>query len=384
MTEDDSQLSRRNVLAGLGTIGVGGALVGAGTSAFFSDDKQFDDNQLVGGELAIVVDWRKKYDMGKGLRLIDVFPDSDGDGEQDDLDVDDFCDRYADIDEPLTDEKRSIIDYHTREITRGDETEETRPIIDLDDVKPGDCGKLQLSYHLCDNDGWVWFRTKNKVYDGELADEIDAVLWYDLDGDGHRGEDEPIIASGSLRDVLDELNDGTLLDAEPGETVEGACVELGKVDTGEIDEGDTFTFEDGDGEEVTIDIKEVEREEGEAVGFHWSSDRGICQVDVKGGPDTNTTTYDCQQKGWAYAPENLVNPNRERYEISNFTFYVCADDADVPVCYPASETNYIALEWCLPTDVGNEVQRDSVEFGFQFYTEQCRHNDAPENPWTNE
>ena len=45
-------------------------------------------------------------------------------------------------------------------------------------------------------------------------------------------------------------------------------------------------------------------------------------------------------------------------------------------CFINSNTAYIGLEWWLPVDHGNEVQGDSVEFDFGFYTEQCRHNDG--------
>ena len=41
-------------------------------------------------------------------------------------------------------------------------------------------------------------------------------------------------------------------------------------------------------------------------------------------------------------------------------------------------TQCIGFEWCLPTDVGNEVQTDSVAFDLGFYAEQFRHNDSPD------
>jgi Mg-chelatase subunit ChlD len=41
-------------------------------------------------------------------------------------------------------------------------------------------------------------------------------------------------------------------------------------------------------------------------------------------------------------------------------------------------TQCVGFEWCLPTDVGNEVQTDSVAFDLGFYAEQFRHNDDPQ------
>jgi len=49
---------------------------------------------------------------------------------------------------------------------------------------------------------------------------------------------------------------------------------------------------------------------------------------------------------------------------------------DADGCFPNSTTAYIGFEWWVPTDVGNEIQGDSVSFDLGFYTEQCRHNDG--------
>jgi predicted ribosomally synthesized peptide with SipW-like signal peptide len=46
-------------------------------------------------------------------------------------------------------------------------------------------------------------------------------------------------------------------------------------------------------------------------------------------------------------------------------------------CYSAApDVHYVAFQWWLPIDHGNEVQTDSVTFDLGFYTEQCRHNDG--------
>ena len=45
----------------------------------------------------------------------------------------------------------------------------------------------------------------------------------------------------------------------------------------------------------------------------------------------------------------------------------------------AAET-CLCFEWEVPTDVGNEIQTDSVTFDFEFYAEQARHNDGTLNP----
>jgi predicted ribosomally synthesized peptide with SipW-like signal peptide len=44
----------------------------------------------------------------------------------------------------------------------------------------------------------------------------------------------------------------------------------------------------------------------------------------------------------------------------------------------------VCFEWEVPVEVGNEIQTDSVEFDFEFYAEQSRHNDGTHNPCVDE
>ncbi|MFT4931508.1 MAG: putative ribosomally synthesized peptide with SipW-like signal peptide [Natronomonas sp.] len=63
MTDNNGniELSRRKVLAGLGTIGLASAGAGLGTSAYFSDVETFSNNSLVAGSLDMKVDWEEHY-----------------------------------------------------------------------------------------------------------------------------------------------------------------------------------------------------------------------------------------------------------------------------------------------------------------------------------
>jgi hypothetical protein len=53
-----------------------------------------------------------------------------------------------------------------------------------------------------------------------------------------------------------------------------------------------------------------------------------------------------------------------------------APDSDGRDCFDPGVTYYIGFGWWLPSDIGNEVQGDSVSFDLGFYTEQCRNNDG--------
>ena len=52
--------------------------------------------------------------------------------------------------------------------------------------------------------------------------------------------------------------------------------------------------------------------------------------------------------------------------------------------FEGGETSYIGVKWNLPLETGNHIQGDSVSYDVSFYTEQRRHNDNPDNPWTQE
>ncbi|MFC4405378.1 VWA domain-containing protein [Haloarchaeobius iranensis] len=53
-------------------------------------------------------------------------------------------------------------------------------------------------------------------------------------------------------------------------------------------------------------------------------------------------------------------------------------------CYAGTgseETNpCLCIDWEVPTEVGNEIQTDSVEFDLTFHAQQCRHTDGTTNP----
>jgi hypothetical protein len=204
MPERTIELTRRKVLAGLGTVGVAGAGTGLGTSALFADEESFANNELVAGSLDLKVDWEEHYadsldgetdaagevvrtdgdptavpdgyvglpdpaspvvaipDENRedfmGATAVEAFPDvlEEGDsydGRQASLAVDDdICDLDADLDAALASPLR------TRGTFAGQKTEEGDPLVDVSDVKPGDFGEVTLSFHLCGNPGYIWLR----------------------------------------------------------------------------------------------------------------------------------------------------------------------------------------------------------------------------------
>lgn len=272
MSEDTRgfELSRRKVLAGLGGVGLASAGAGLGTSAFLNDTESFEGNSITAGELDLKVDWEEHYsypqlygfgDPTAGLdydvhrsepeepgfvpfpdpenpmvwiheddvdaymdaTAIEAFPDPDWDGSQE-INTGEFtyfpCEHGADVDVDLTPHEGELATRTANADTWDGEV--AKPLVNLQDVKPGDFGELTLSFHLCDNPGYVWLQADDvselengitepegevdeSPEDPELAENIQTAWWYDSNGnnviDESVGKVDVMIAidtSGSL------------------------------------------------------------------------------------------------------------------------------------------------------------------------------------------
>ncbi|MFB6156326.1 MAG: vWA domain-containing protein [Haloferacaceae archaeon] len=140
---------------------------------------------------------------------IDAFPDDDNDGTGE-FPVEELlpnkkpCDVLADVgglEKSLgtytTENNGKVLgrtDNNDTRLANGDPA----PLINLEDVKPGDFGEVTFSTHLCDNPGYLWMNmpgglraSENGVTDPEgddkdekqntveLVDEIQTAIWYD-------------------------------------------------------------------------------------------------------------------------------------------------------------------------------------------------------------
>ncbi|MFC7069697.1 VWA domain-containing protein [Halobaculum lipolyticum] len=238
--------SRRQVLAGLGAVGLASAGAGLGTTAYFSDTESFSGNSLQAGEFDLKVDWKQLYFGAEGDSVygdagrpyVNAFPDADGDGVQDEILT---RPEIAAGDQGLT--SQEVEDAYRAQFADLPNDRED-PVIDLVDVKPGDHGCLSMSMHLFDNPGYIWLGADNVVGSengqsepeaevddsaegmGELAESINATLWYDDDNDCEidGGSDNPadvaivIDTSGSMAEEpnkFENAKDGakTLVDA---------------------------------------------------------------------------------------------------------------------------------------------------------------------------
>ena len=171
--------------------------------------------------LPIALDFTEGSDMDSFWEetAIEAFPDveieepvsEDYDGRQVEEIQGDICDYPADLDGVLSHPFRTggaLDDGVT--IGEGPNPQTTKPgdsLVSIGDVKPGDFGEVTLSFHLCDNDGYVWLTgelqenlennltepeendpEEDGTDEGELLDKILTRMWYDEDCDNQLDE----------------------------------------------------------------------------------------------------------------------------------------------------------------------------------------------------
>jgi len=325
---DDFQLTRRKALAALGSIGVASAGAGLGTSAYFSDQETFENNQLTAGTLDMKVaateyysDWSPDEAQYAGMASDTDSTDirlPPGDGQTDaqaialDLDDDyggDASDVYAAFFETIsTDADGNPYNRVNEGVSAasgglcGTESDADGPvIIDIGDVKPGDFGGAQFAFELCDNPGYVWLT-------GGLRDANE-------NGVTEPEDDDPDEESGVV-ELLDAIQ-----------------VAYG---VGPINDGST-AFED-----TTSGFQPVEQYTLREFLATLGGDGIALDGDIDAESGGGTGDQGCFAGG---------NPST-----------------------PA--VHEVSVVWWLPIDHGNQVQSDSVTFDLGFYTEQCRHNDG--------
>lgn len=295
MTRRKLELSRRKILAGLGTVGAASAGIGMGTTALFTDEETATNNRLTAGKLDLKVSWEGSYyDWVRNERF-------GSDGE---------------VDEP-------------------------GPVIELEDVKPGDVLELTLGAHLYGNPGFLGFRYQTLANDDAgITDPEDSVDGRPMNGsDGTPGGD----LVNHVRAIVWH-DDGDNL---PDEIWTGDA---------DVSEGATeaYLHELGAGAEV------------QPWDPHWA-DTSAEEVVFAG------TLAELDRAG------QLLLDSRDAIAGS------VADEFPGAACYQPSTVERLGILLVIPRDIPNVeddlLQSDRLEFEFGFTAVQCRHNvDADGTP----
>ncbi|RAW44894.1 hypothetical protein DQW50_12060 [Halorubrum sp. 48-1-W] len=205
---DNFGLSRRQMLGGLGMIGVASAGAGLGTTAYFSDEESFTDNTLTAGSLDLFVHVNYSEDQGS----YGSYQTPDGTYIQGGV-------------------IGQTVEEDGIELTEGEELQ-----IEVEDLKPGDSGEGEFCFSIVDNPAYLWMcgeltsNDENTVTEPEAdsGDENNEQTTDDIDGDGEladamqvtvsycdaSGEVSDDIVSGSLAEVMDALSNGVPLSGD--------------------------------------------------------------------------------------------------------------------------------------------------------------------------
>ncbi|MFW5939273.1 MAG: hypothetical protein ACOCQU_02375 [Halolamina sp.] len=352
--------TRRQLLAGLGTLGAASALGGGAAAALLSDAEAMNGT-ITAGEVSLTVDCPDclptpdgiAFDLGvdpgeRGETTLSVVPDGNpvrlwvrttcppvNDAFAETLAVtlalDADCDGDADstlFEGSLADLRRSFVD--------GRRLEGAEPCLATDDT-------------LCLDLSWAL------PADATLP-ESTTTLTAEFFAEQCRHQPESAVTN-------------PFADAEPcpAEPDCPACVDLGKIDVhgGQLTVGESYPFSGGsaeqyldDGHEYALDVLSVTDKAGsETVGTGFrllrdgepAQDLRICAVAVGGGrpnpdhhpsdpearvarytfdPPVSATPGQVYAAHGAYKDDPLSQPDEERPAISNITVSVCADEDD--------------------------------------------------------
>jgi predicted ribosomally synthesized peptide with SipW-like signal peptide len=284
MTDEDHEgrtaLTRRRLLAGLGTVGVASAGAGLGTSAYFSDREEFTGNSLAAGSLDMKVSYEEHYsdwsaDETDGIDESDISMDQPEDlGNTTGILGDDVGPVWVSDRNVTTFQNNTLnndpadgepirLDPETPCASADSANDDPAAKIDLGDVKPGDFGEVTFDFALCDNPGYVWLTgglvsasenglTEPEANDPdeeegvvELLDEVRTRVWYDENCDNvAQLEPEPacvdliIDTSGSMETPVYADGDPTITKAEAANEIARDIVEttdgLDGVDDGRL------------------------------------------------------------------------------------------------------------------------------------------------------
>ena len=325
MSHDDFSLSRRKTLAALGSIGVASAGAGLGTSAYFSDQETFENNELTAGTLDMKVAWDEHYaDWMDGEAAVAGMPDggtptfrlppgSSDDGRAIELVVDDG---QGFLNATRQEQGNGGLYGGAADLCTDDDADATgQPLIDLADVKPGDFGFGLFRFQLCDNLGKVWLTggLEAAAESGQTEPEAD-----DPDEYGDAGATNPALVE--------------LLDAIQVAFGVGTTRDLAAADPA----ANLFPEPDPDSAvpqpATQFSLREFLTLAGSGDGIPLAGD-----IDAETGGGSGR---DCFAGGTA----------------------------------ESGEGHYVSVVWWLPIDHGNQVQSDAATFDLGFYTEQCRHN----------
>lgn len=309
------KLSRRKMLAGLGTIGIASGAAGYGTYAAFNDEET-QNTTFTAGELDLRVSYRASYNGAQVAK-----DDDDDDSKAIELDP----------------------------------TEEDGQVaLSISDVKPGDVGSLNFTIETTSNSNDAWVLSQLNVAsstDGTVTEPEAQVDddFEDLDLDE------------------DELPDNS---SKPGE------LQYFLEFIGFYDSNDKSNFFDSSGDEPSYDFDG--NTPGVPAEFYDNADEGngyvartlndLATQDLQQGTNSHVDVTD-EDSDYTGAVIVDGNPKPPTENIQN----TALDTLD------SGDSVNFGYDWHLPYQTGNAVQGDTIDIEFTFIAIQDRFSQLPEN-----
>ena len=364
MSQDTSGLSRRRLLGSVATVGGAAALGGAGSVAFFSDREEFANNRLVSGSLDLKVSWEEHYSdwsddeeefgrMAEEGEEADLFlPAIPDDPRSEPIELV-FSDRAGFMDATLQEQfpEGGLGDADPCEALADVPEDLEAPVIELEDVKPGDFGEVTFDFASCDNPAFLWLQgelvdeAENGVTeperkdpdegDGvELADELRARAWYDTlsmgggtGGDGGSGEngggDIGIASNGTLSATSIATSGAT-----PTDLANTLVSDVGNVTVSNV----TYTGSDVSAGTFTGG--------GDAIGIDSGIILGSGDVEDVAGPNENSDTTTSTGEAGDADLDALAGGSTNDAAVLEFDFTVPADADQVFFNYVFGSEEY--------------------------------------------
>ncbi|WP_254838359.1 SipW-dependent-type signal peptide-containing protein [Natronomonas marina] len=320
------KLSRRKALAGLGTIGVAGAGAGLGTSALFSDEEEFENNQLTAGtlDMAVTAEVVAANEYWKNQEILGNPVTADGDVLQKfqlhDVKPGDWAIICFTVDS-VADNPFYLTIHGDADEYKEKEGKTTEPEKDADSTWV--------------DDGWEWVNATN----AELGDKLLVSYWEQWDG------------------------------TAPSEgTQSGGKTELGRMDNITNTESNAYPSASSYSEPGEDGVVNSGLGYTDAREFYFGNDQN---------PNTSEPDNDPLGNGIASGDGILVGGTSDPVQVGSTDPNEISRPrmGDPDNDSEAELTFYLLLE--LPSEVGNEIQGDGVKGNLRFSAEQVRNNDDP-------
>ena len=183
--------------------------------------------------------------------------------------VENPCDALADVPQDLSTFATDSTPARTQNGDTNDDGDGL-PLLNLQDVKPGDFGEFTFSAHLCDNPGYLWMtmpggltesengltEPEDEVDDtpneGELAENVQTALWYDSDCDNLIDTDPNDIVALAIIDTSGSVSPNLQQTIDVGNALAEDLFEASQSSDLDVQAG-VITFEDeGDNNDVFL------------------------------------------------------------------------------------------------------------------------------------